>query len=578
MKILFIKPPQEGFFHTTERHFPTGILYLAESCRKNNHDVDILDCLTYKNQPYAIPESELTWAQKEKISQNPIFDSYIHYGTNWENIEAYITESHPDYISLSIMFSCFYDSAYSLATKIKRRFPKIIILAGGAHISTLYRHALDNHSIDYCLRYEGENTLPSLINEIAVNPKPYNIPGIAFRDQLHPNDTTLNGYPIYCNETNIWISELDTKTPAYELVDYSKYHYTVTLITSRGCPYACSFCTVHLSMGKTFRVRSIESVVQEIEKYWSMGIHTFNIEDDNFSLDIMRAESIFQALIQKDIHASFYLLNGVIANNVTAQSMKIFAEAGVKKMFFGLETTSDQRLKELHKKHTSLEIVKNAISVADQNGIQAGVSLIIGFPNQTIDELLNEIGLLVTNDILILAINPLYPIPGTQMYQDCIAQGILTGHEDFITLGGDNFPIHSAALSQVDQYYIWVAVRAICKWNAIGSRYLPFEKIQIIDCLKSIADRIGDCSVNADSYGFKLIIPSCRLYNEIYSNDAKVLADMLTALIYIRTGCYTQCKHFKNLDEEIMCFMQLTDSPIPFALYKLRTILNHKHS
>lgn len=573
MKILFINPPQEGFFHTTERHYPIGLLYLAEACRRKNHKTFILDCLVYKNNPYVITPSELSDMQIDKIVHNPIFGSYVHYGTNWKDIESYIVNINPDIIALSIMFSCFYDSGYALASNIKRKFPKVVIIAGGAHVSILYRHTLDNPDIDYCLLYEGEKSLPLLLDKISINEIPYCVSGIAFRDSLQPNDTTLSGVPIYCNETASWIDDLDEISPVYDLVDYSQYDNTVSLITSRGCPYACSFCAVHFSMGRIFRVRNIENVVEEIEKYYSLGVHNFNIEDDNFSFNMERAERIFDILIQKNIHANFYLLNGIIASNITAQCMRIFAKAGVKKLFFGLETISNQRLQELKKSHTSLKIVKNAIHLAEENHIQAGVSLIIGFPHQSMKELLNEIAVLISNNILILAINPLYPVPGTPMYRNCISEGILTGYEDFITLGGDNFPIYNELLSQVDLYYIWIAIRALCKWNAKGSFYQTFKNISILDCLKIIADKIGSCTIDTDNLEFKLIVPTQKLHKQIYSAGNKILTDMIVSMIYIRTGHFVVCDCLKETNHYIFHIQTQEDTIVPCALHELRLII-----
>jgi len=573
MKILFIIPPQEGFFHTAERHYPIGLFYLAEACKQKNHEIAILDCLVYKNIPYVIPPSELSCIQKEKISHNPIFDTYVHYGTTWEDIESYIAMTRPNVIALSVMFSCFYDSAYALAANIKKKFPEVVTIAGGAHISILYRHALNNAHIDYCLRYEGENTLPLLLDKLSVNENPYDIPGIAFRDSLHPNNATMNGTPIYCNESIAWIRDLNEKLPAYDLIDYSQYDNTVTLITSRGCPYECSFCAVRYSMGQTFRIRSVENVVAEIEEYYSLGVRNFNIEDDNFSLDMERVEGIFRALIQKNICANFYLLNGIIARNITAKSMNIFAKAGVKKLFFGLETTSTQRLQEVQKKHTSLDIVKGAICAAEENHIQAGVSLIMGFPHQSLEELLKEIATLINCNILILAINPLYPVPGTQMYRKCISEGILTGREDFITLGGDNFPIHNESLSQVDMYYLWVAIRALCKWNSENSHYLSFENIQILDCLKLIAYKIGNCTVESAGLDFKLHVPSYQLHNQIYSAGHKILSDMIASMVYIRTGNLITCTCLEEENNFVFCVQMQTDKAVPYAIYRLRLII-----
>ena len=186
MRVLLIRPPQEGFFHTNERHYPIGLLYIAEACRRKDYDVEILDSLIYKNTPYVIEKKEMSKIQHDKLNKNPIFSEYIHYGSRIDDICNYISIYNPDCIGISIMFSCFYDTAYMLARRIKNMFPYITIIAGGAHVTSMYEHVMDNEAIDYAIRYEGEIAFPLLLDRIKENCSPNDIPGIVYRSsELH---------------------------------------------------------------------------------------------------------------------------------------------------------------------------------------------------------------------------------------------------------------------------------------------------------------------------------------------------------------------------------------------------------
>ena len=570
MKVLFLIPPREGFFHTTERYHPIGVLYLAQSCFKNGYDIDILDALTYKNTPFVMDISDLSDIQKLKINKNSIFDYYTHIGTSYDDILIYIRDSNPDIIAMSIMFTCFYDTAYKLADLIKKMYPHITIVAGGAHVSALYNHVLDNFSFDFCLCGEGEITLPKLLNCLSRSTLPYDVEGIAFRDVNNSNGTTDKGVPIYFNDKTTFINNLDDYSLDIESFDYLSCYDTVTLITSRGCPFKCNFCSVQLSMGNRFRTRSIDNILLEIESYYKKGIYNFNIEDDNFSFDMQRAIDLFNKVAEKNININFYLLNGVIASNVTDKAIESFARAGVKQMFFGLETISKSRLTYINKNHTSFETIKKAIFIAQKYSIRAGVSIIIGFPNQKLDDVLAEILTLIKNNILILAINPLYPIPKTSMYYDCIKNNLISLDTNFIELGGDNFPINNSDLTQEDLYYIWVTVRALCKWNSVGCFYTSFDDSNCFDCIKVISDYFNGTVDNSDNQ-IKIAISLRSIEKEIYSANQKVLLDMISSYIYIRTNQMFYCRYIEDINNKI-CVIEITQqkSKIPRSIFLLR--------
>ena len=263
-----------------------------------------------------------------------------------------IGEYRPDVVCISIMFSCFHDSAERLAKKIKARFPSVVIIAGGAHVTTNFREVLQCGAVDYCLRYEGEETLPRLLKLIASGMPVDGVSGIAYgRD------------PVVANDSHAWIRDLNGVRPAYDMISPEDCNGAVTDITSRGCPFACGFCTVHLSMGRAYRARSPRNVADELETYISRGFTRFNIEDDNFTHDIDRAKEICREIARRGLGCEIWLPNGVAVHDLDGECISLMAAAGVKKLFPGLETTSDKLLTELKKKHTSLLRIKNAVTL-----------------------------------------------------------------------------------------------------------------------------------------------------------------------------------------------------------------------
>lgn len=535
MNIMLIKPSQEAFFHTIERHYPVGLLYIAKALTDAGHNVTVLDCLAYRNNPHAVDSDQLLPTQREKLQKSNIFSKVIHFGCDWSDVEEVIAKTRPDIIGMSIMFSCFYDLAYEWCNKIKMRFPKMIIVAGGAHISAYYKHALDHDYIDYCLRYEGEISFPKLVNCIQNGITPYQINGIAFRDQFRANEETLTGISIYSNSEQNWITDLDNLYPQLDLLDCSNYSNTVTLITSRGCPYGCKFCLVSSTMGKVFRKRSPYSIIEEIKRYNDRGIYSFNIEDDNFSYDIDRVVNLFQLIIKHNISANYYLLNGIIARNIDEQNIALFARAGVKKLFFGLESTSEKLRREIQKTHANLVEIRRAVFLANRYGIEAGVSLIIGFPFQTLDDILLDIVTLYKNHIPPLAINALYPLPNTPIYDECVREGFLTGHEDYTLLGGDNFPIHNNFFNDEDLYLLWVAVRAITKWSWRFGDW-EFEELPHIECMQNICKQINGVIVNAYDDLIVVEFDINELKNEILSYNYKIWVDMVSTYLFLYSG------------------------------------------
>ena len=561
MRVLFLRPSQEGFFHTVERNFPIGMLYIAQQCIVNGHEIKVFDSLVEGAQPYEIPVEQLSELQKARIRQHPIFSSMLHYGATDERILAEIGAFNPQVIAISIMFSSFYDTAYRIAKLIKKHNPNIIIVTGGAHVSMQYQHVLDNYSVDFVLLGEGEVTLPQLMDAISANENPRNIPGVGFRTFQNANAKTYFGEDIYINSCKEYISELDKYVPAVDKIDCTKYNGAATIITSRGCPYNCSFCAVKHTMGKEYRVRSVGSVLAELDRYQTRyGISKLFIEDDNFTFDTERTKSLLKRIVDRQLKVNLFLLNGVSAIGFDDELVELFSKSGVKKLFVGLETTDDDARWQIAKAHISLAAIKSVVRKLETYNICAGVSLIIGLPHQWLANVVDDIVCLLKMDIPILAINPLYPLPGTEIYNECINLGLLKKNLDFTFLGGDNFVISPNDISGKDLYYIWIFVRAIAHWGIKGRDLYQDRKIANI---KNKFER--SCELNKiEILEGKIQLTYTReRFEQVYhiiSPNHQLERDMLSAIMYIFTrDYYVFCV---ESDSEQICFKGVTSTEI----------------
>jgi len=224
------------------------------------------------------------------------------------------------------------------------------------------------------------------------------------------------------------------------------------------------------------------------------NIRKFNIEDDNFTMQIGRAKEIFDLIIQKKLDIEINLLNGIMVFNMDEDLAEKMLQAGVKFLFFGLETTSDEKLSGISKSHTSLTLVEKALGWFKKRGFIMGASLIIGFPNQTLDDMVSDIVCLIKRNIEFGSPNPFYPIIGSVIYSNCVYQGYVHPNEDLTWFCEFNFPIQTNNFSRKDIYDLWSACNAIHQWPQILQAYrlqIPqSNRVRFFVCNLSASDSI----------------------------------------------------------------------------------------
>jgi radical SAM superfamily enzyme YgiQ (UPF0313 family) len=355
-----------------------------------------------------------------------------------------------------------YGMAQQIASSAKEKNPKIITILGGHHVSYLPESM--SEQFDIGVLGEGEETFSVLVRALLSGSDIGQIPGLAFH---HEGRVVVT--PPRRN-----IDPIDTIP-----MPYRDYYQNVYLMSSRGCPYKCSFCTSQAFWGKT-RFFSAPYVVAEIEHLVSqMGQNPMiNIYDDLFVADKRRFTEIVRLLESKGIidKVSFgFSVRSNMVDDFLCEQIRKFRSVGV---CFGAESGSDRILK-LMNKGTTVGINQRALDTLHKYGIQANCSFIVGWPTETEEEVRSTYDFITRNAVdgkhpKVAVVNILMPMPGTPVWDQAIKANVIPKHGfDWNRLSIFASHYHSTAKSFDD----WVDMRRENHSIYMNEDTVPQEKL-----------------------------------------------------------------------------------------------------
>ena len=344
VKVALVNPPtMKGVFHH-HPYLPIGLAYLAAVLEANENEVLVLDCLASE-----IDHEKL----KEKLS-------YFE----------------PNLIGISSMTPMV--PSTMLAAKVaKEACPDATVVLGGPHATFMDREILaQESSVDIIVRGEGELTLLELAQKIAGQESIDGVEGITFRK---------NGQPIQ-NQTRPYIQNLDELPyPAYKHFPLDKYRLFGKLffpvITSRGCPFQCSFCTTSRTLGKQYRARSPKNIGDELELLKNeYHADSFTFYDDTLTLDKQRIFEICDEIKTRKINIPWDCQTRV--DQISEEVLARMKQTNCQQVFFGAESGCQDVLNWV-KKRTTVAQNESAIKMAKKAGLFVAISIIIGYPGET---------------------------------------------------------------------------------------------------------------------------------------------------------------------------------------------------
>jgi radical SAM superfamily enzyme YgiQ (UPF0313 family) len=460
MKILLIQPPIQDFYQTSIRTQPIGLAYLAAPLKNHGHDVEILDCQTEEKKSIPIP-AELSYLKDfypfNDRSPLKLYTGYYHFGMGWTEITKRVEDSKADVFGISSSFTPYHGEAMEIARIIKQWDKRKIVVMGGAHVSCDPEGVLRSPFVDYVILGEGEGRFPVLLEQIGKGKvdKVEEIDGIGYR----------KGGEIKINPLQNFIQDLNSLPhPARELLDLDRYRMrkkrSTMIITSRGCPHGCAYCSAHLVMGTSFRTRTPEAILKEMmECQKQYGIEIFDIEDDNFTFDQERAKRLMSLIIENFGEEKIELsaMNGVSFASLDEELLRLMKKAGFKAINLSYVSTDPSTKERMRRPKTTTEFDK-IVEDAEQVGLNVIAYAILGMPGQTIEEMVDTL-IYLTGEKVLIGPSIYYPTPGTPLFERCKKEDILPPNP--IQWRSSAFPIETKEFNRLDLITLFRLTRVI---------------------------------------------------------------------------------------------------------------------
>lgn len=402
MKVLLVQPPVEDYYDTAIRTYPLGLAYVAASI-EGSCRVSLLDCRTgYRGRAAHNDFPELEgFYRNDRQTPFSLFSRYSRYGMSENEISEAIRKEMPDLVGISSSFAAYSREASDIAAIAKRVDPHIITVMGGGHPTLFPGRVLDDANVDYVVRGEGETPFRELVQSLqSARGGQSAISGLSFR------------HDGACHIGSIHIEDDIDTIPARHFLPVEKYRigrkpYTF-LLTSRGCPFDCSFC------GKPpvpYRRRTLKSIEAEVDEIERMGIRAIDFEDDMLNFDIAFFRNVLEMMKGRGVTLS--AMNGLYSQTLDIDTLKKMYEAGFFRLNFSLVDTSHA----VHKTQRRAYPV-NFLSILDwleASPFMVEAHFIIGLPGQTPAEIIETLIFLMGKRVL-PGPSIYYPAPGSPLF------------------------------------------------------------------------------------------------------------------------------------------------------------------
>jgi len=484
-RVMFIQPPlsSDVRIKIPNHQIPLGFMYMAGLLEKDAFKVKILDCPLYYNL-------------RKKIDKNT-----VKIGLFSEQIEREIRDFQPDIVGVNCSFTMFEQDSFEIIDLVKKINNKIIVVVGGSHASSNTNHVMRNKNIDLAVVGEGELTMLEIAQKFRDKKRLDNINGTAL----------IKSGKLIINKPRELIQNLDTLEPSWHLLDFKKYfehpdNYQVTMrspsvniVTSRGCPGNCKFCSVHTVWGRKWRAMSPEKVLSQIELlYKKYGIRHFRFNDDNMTLDKKRILKICRGIISKKLDIRWDTPSGVAMWTLDEEVLTAMKNSGYYRISLGIESGCENTLKYIGKA-VDLEKANRLINYCHKIRLWVASFFIIGFPYEGPEEIKETVSFIINSKINFPFIFVAQPYPGTEMYQDFLKEGLLErGFKETSTFVHTRYKSKYFSASQLNliragtykKFYLKKAVRyfnPILFYQEFLSKIRNFEDLRyVIKIIKNL--------------------------------------------------------------------------------------------
>lgn len=378
--MIIINPSSGNALKIFQPFFPLvmpnlGIGFLASALQKESIDFRLLD---------------------QQLADNPleIIENYIKNG-----------EITKPYVFAFSILTASYDSALKLAGQLKEKYSDSVIIFGGIHPTAMPEESLNHNFVDYVIVGESERTLPEFYRRIKNGKDCSDIDNVYYKD----NCSIKHSGRVYYKD------DLDEYPFPYHLFTDPRYDLNF-MMTSRGCPYNCIFCSNRVTTGKAYRFKSSDSIIEELDmlnkKYNKTNIGFF---DDNFLVNKNRVYELTEKIKSRGLDKKMTFGCQCRGDNVDKQILIDLYNAGFKSIFFGVESACN-RLLEIIKKGETIEQLTQAIRYAQEAKMTVSATFIYALPTEKRKDRMASMDFSRNMNLDIVRFNNATPYPGTELY------------------------------------------------------------------------------------------------------------------------------------------------------------------
>ena len=421
MKVLLIEPPKKTWELMGGDCVspPLGLAQLAAVLERENIEVDLIDCNARE--------------------------------TGWQGLERAIEEARPDIIGASAMTPFFPEALRTMETA-RRVNPEIITVLGGPHPTFTAEETLkENPEIDIVARGEGERTIVDLVRCLERGGELSQVKGIAFR----------RGGEIVLTNDQPPVDVKELPLPSYHFLPMEKYRFTVfgkftTILSSRGCPHRCTFCSEWRFWGDGWRPRDPKSVVDEMELLnKEYGRECFWFGDDCFNVDANHIRGITTEIMKRGLDISWYYQGRADLIIKHKELLPEMRRAGNHMVQVGVESSTDQELREFNKRLTRRQ-VEEAVRLLKENDIVAQGLLLVGTRNDSARSIAHKVRYMKWLDADFPIFTMFTPFPGSDLYEEARANGLLeTSDYSLYNMANAIMPTEHLSRKQLMSLYYW---------------------------------------------------------------------------------------------------------------------------
>jgi radical SAM superfamily enzyme YgiQ (UPF0313 family) len=411
-KLLLLQPPVEDFYDTDIRLQPIGLCYLKAAVKKHlpEFQVTVRDYHRGRGRRTIPLPRELKYLREYyAVHDRGPFSSFFHYyrfGADYTEIAAEVAREQPDLIGISSLFSPYCREVVKTAEAIRRSWDGVII-AGGSHVSCAPESILREGSIDFIIRGEGERPLVEFLRQWLGDGDYGRVANLGYKAA---GRTILN--PL---EENYPLDELPLpETDDFQPEDYLYENRPVCMVlTSRGCPHRCSFCSVHRTFGHRYRRRQPAEVFREMELRYQQGYRVFDFEDDNLTFDRKGFHELCRLITHHFAGREIELLamNGVSHKSLDRETLDLMRRAGFTHLNLALVSAAREVLQAVNRPH-----LVDQFSRVVREAVDAGFAIlahqILGLPGESLERMAETLALLAGQPLLI-GVSIFYLTPGS---------------------------------------------------------------------------------------------------------------------------------------------------------------------